>query len=197
MFTVGFEKVAISSSQYMNAMAGAKKGNAMLRSLGKLKQVSEKAVKEPSERRAKNIAARAGGTHMYNMAVEFKNLLTKKASFGDNHNDGSQFDTAASDPTGYGGGPARVNPSANPSFDFSGGAKKIPEKEALKQGALRLSTGLLNKISAERDDTARGVSEGLDKEYNGADPVRNLDDAAAQKEVWKRQLRARKCSPKA
>lgn len=120
----------------------------------------------------------------------------KTASFGDTHVDGSQFDTAASDPTGYGGGPARVNPSANPSFDYSGG-RRLSAKDAEKKGALRVSLGLLDKLSAELDDTAKGVSEGLDKEYNGADPVRNLDDAAAQKEVWKRQLRARKCSPKA
>ena len=120
----------------------------------------------------------------------------KTASFGDNHQDGSQFDTAALDPTGYGGGPSRVgDPTKNPT-PLSNGTKRISSKEAEKQGALRLTLGLLDKVSAELDDTAKGVSAGLDKEYNGADPVRNLDDAAAQKEVWKRQLRARKCSPK-
>ena len=113
--------------------------------------------------------------------------LKKTASFGDTHRDGTSFDghSQSIDPVMYN---KPTNPSANPSFEPTGGSKK-PEKKL----ALSVALGLA-KMSAQRDDTARGVVEELEKEYNGTDPARNLDDVAAQKEIYKRHLRAKKCS---
>lgn len=109
--------------------------------------------------------------------------LKKTASFGDTHRDGSSFEgnSQAIDPVMYN---KPTNPSANPGFDPTGGKKQN------KDLALAIAQGVA-KMSAQRDDIARGVVEELEKEYNGTDPVRNLDDDAAQKEANKKHMRAK------
>lgn len=116
--------------------------------------------------------------------MSFVAAFSKAASFGDTHRDGTSFNQTGGEPHTYGGGPGRANPSANPSFDPSGSK----DRQSDKKKALNIVLGL-NKMSALRDDIARGVSEGLEKEYNGTDPARNLDDLAAQKEAYKKHLR--------
>jgi len=111
--------------------------------------------------------------------MSFIASFTKVASFGDNHTDGTQFDGASQsiDPVMY-----------NVPKDSPDGKKPKDGKKAL---ALNIATGVY-KLSAQLDDTAKGVSEGLDKEYNGTDPARNQDDADEQKQFYLRHLKAKK-----
>ena len=110
----------------------------------------------------------------------------KKIALGDNHLDGSEFNRTDDGSPAYNG-----NPYSKPANPLTNSLDKKPKK-----GAEALSVALgMSKVSAELDDTAKGVSEGLDKEYNGTNPVQNLEDTAASKSIFKKHLAAKRNKP--
>lgn len=118
--------------------------------------------------------------------MSFVKAFTKIADL-DTHRDGTEFNRAGSDPVTYGGGEARANPSANPSFDPSGGNKKKKKSEE-KQVAVDVALGTY-KEAARRDDIAQGVSESLEKEQNSRTPQENLEDREAERTQYARYKR--------
>lgn len=116
----------------------------------------------------------------------------KKTAGLDNHVDGSQFDRAGGEPHTYGGGPDRLNPSANPSFEPTGGRKQKP---IAKQIAVSIALGTYKEASGSRADIAKGLVTGLEKEHNMRTPEQNLEDREVERNEYIRhkKLRGKKC----